>query len=136
MLFNEKTKKVTGLINLGSCAVLPSIHQSLMCAAGGRTQTYLDRRSCGKTKESNARCFEPGKLFEATMARRGVTMPDKMPIQVPGASILKAMVRLEQALLPQKVIKLTQAKHSSEEIIKVCNDAVEVLSMSLGQFGI
>lgn len=135
VLVNEKTKKVTGLINFGSCAVLPSTHQSLMCAAGGRTQAFLDRRSCGETKESNARCFEPGKLFEATMVRRGVTMPGKMPIQVPGASILTALVRLEQALLPQKIIKLTQAEHASEDIIKVCNDAIENLSESLGRLG-
>ena len=134
VLFNEKTNKVTGLINFGSCAVLPSIHQSLMSATGGRTQTHRDRASCAEEKGSNARCFEPGKLFEATMVRRGATVSDGMPIPIPGGSTLTKMVRLEQALLPQKIVELTRSYHPPEEIVKACHRAVKALSESLGGF--
>lgn len=120
---------------MGSCAVLPSIHQSLMSATGGRTQTYLDRASCAETKGSNARCFEPGKLFEATMVRRGVPVTDGTRIPIPGGPALTGMVRLEQALLPQQIIKLRYLEASPEEIKKVCHRAVKILSNSLDEFG-
>lgn len=106
-----------------------------MSAMGGRTQTHQDRASCAENKGSNARCFEPGKLFEATMVRKGATVPDGMPIPIPGGSTLTKMVRLEQALLPQKIIELTRIERSPEEIVRVCHRAVKVLSESLGGFG-